>query len=116
MSGVLPYNGTAPDGGNSRTNLAFVPQLNSVTFNLNQWYTTGDLAWTITASAFVWLMIPGVGFFYSGLSGQKSALSLIMLSFISLSVVTFQVCIPIVRYLTSVVPRGLLTSFLSHRE
>lgn len=62
-----------------------------VRFNVNEWYTTGDLAWIITAGSFVWLMIPGVGFFYSGLSREKSALSVILLSFISLSVVTFQV-------------------------
>lgn len=62
-----------------------------VAFNVNVWYTTGDFAWIITAGSFVWLMIPGVGFFYSGLSRQKSALSVILLSFISLSVVTFQV-------------------------
>jgi len=62
-----------------------------VSFNVNLWYSTGDLAWIITAGSFVWLMIPGVGFFYSGLSRQKSALSVILLSFISLSVVTFQV-------------------------
>ena len=65
-----------------------------VAFNVNVWYTTGDLAWIITAGSFVWLMIPGVGFFYSGLSRQKSALSVILLSFISLSVVTFQVPSP----------------------
>lgn len=54
----------------------------------------GDMAWIITASALVWLMIPGVGFFYSGLTGQKSALSLIMLSFIAVSVASFQVSYP----------------------
>ena len=54
-------------------------------------YTTGDIAWVITASALVWLMLPGVGFFYSGLTGQKSALSMIMLSFIAMSVGAIQV-------------------------
>jgi ammonium transporter, Amt family len=62
-----------------------------VTFNLNLLFTMGDMAWMISASTLVWLMIPGVGFFYSGLSGQKSALSLILLSFISVSVASFQV-------------------------
>jgi Ammonium Transporter Family len=54
-------------------------------------YTSGDIAWVITASAMVWLMLPGVGFFYSGLTGQKSALSMIMLSFIAMSVGAIQV-------------------------
>src|SRR5579862_9073777 len=66
-------------------------QFTSVSFDLNLWFTMGDMAWIITSSAFVWLMIPGVGFFYSGLTGQKSALSLILLSFISVSVASFQV-------------------------
>ena len=74
-----------------------------VRFNVNLWYTTGDLAWIITAGSFVWLMIPGVGFFYSGLSRQKSALSVILLSFISLSVVSFQVHPP--RQALSLSPR-----------
>jgi ammonium transporter, Amt family len=43
------------------------------------------MAWMIMASALVWLMLPGVGFFYSGLTGQKSALSMIMMSFIAMS-------------------------------
>jgi hypothetical protein len=44
-----------------------------VTFNLNLWYTTGDMAWILASTALVWLMIPGVGFFYSGLARRKSA-------------------------------------------
>ncbi len=57
-------------------------------------YTSGDIAWVITASAMVWLMLPGVGFFYSGLTGQRSALSMIMLSFIAMSVGAIQVYFP----------------------
>ena len=44
----------------------------------------------LTSSALVLLMIPGVGFFYSGLARRKSALSLIWLSMMSIGVVTFQ--------------------------
>jgi len=61
------------------------------TFNVNLWYTTGDVAWVLASTALVWLMIPGVGFFYSGLARRKSALSLIWLSLMSISVVSFQV-------------------------
>lgn len=44
----------------------------------------------MTCAALVLLMIPGVGFFYSGLARRKSALSLIMLSMLSIAVVDFQ--------------------------
>lgn len=51
---------------------------------------TGDIGWMITATALVLLMIPGVGFFYSGLARRKSALSLIWLSVMATAVTTFQ--------------------------
>jgi len=44
----------------------------------------------MTSSALVLLMVPGVGFFYSGLARRKSALSLIWLAMMSISVVGFQ--------------------------
>jgi Amt family ammonium transporter len=44
----------------------------------------------IVATALVLLMIPGVGFFYSGLARRKSALSLIWLSVMTTAVVSFQ--------------------------
>ncbi len=62
----------------------------SLNYDLNVFYTTGDIAWVVTASALVLLMIPGVGFFYSGLARRKSALSLIWLSLMSVAVVSFQ--------------------------
>jgi ammonium transporter, Amt family len=87
---ALKYNGTAPDGGDS-SNPRFSGPDNVATFNVNLWYTTGDVAWVLTSTALVWLMIPGVGFFYSGLARRKSALSLIFLSLMSVSIVSFQV-------------------------
>jgi Amt family ammonium transporter len=27
----------------------------------------GDIAWVLASTALVWIMVPGVGFFYSGL-------------------------------------------------
>lgn len=42
------------------------------------------------ATALVLLMIPGVGFFYSGLARRKSALSLICLSLLATGVVSCQ--------------------------
>ncbi|KAK0727626.1 ammonium transporter AmtB-like domain-containing protein [Lasiosphaeria miniovina] len=44
----------------------------------------------MTSSALVLLMVPGVGFFYSGLARRKSALALIWLSLMSIAVVFFQ--------------------------
>jgi Amt family ammonium transporter len=44
----------------------------------------------MASSALVLLMIPGVGFFYSGLARRKSALSLVWLSMMSIAVVGFE--------------------------
>lgn len=55
-------------------------------------YNNGDIAWTLAATALVWIMIPGVGFFYSGLLRRKNALSMIYLSMMTVAVVSFQVC------------------------
>lgn len=30
-------------------------------------YSPGDIAWVLASTALVWIMIPGLGFFYSGL-------------------------------------------------
>jgi Amt family ammonium transporter len=58
---------------------------------LNAWYTTGDVAWVLSSAALVWCMVPGVGFFYSGLLRRKNAVSMIFLSVACLSIVAFQV-------------------------
>ncbi|KAI1308766.1 ammonium transporter [Xylaria venustula] len=84
MSGsvdVVPYDGI--------TGVAD-PGYSSGQTNLNVFYESGDFAWILTSSALVLLMIPGVGFFYSGLARRKSALSLIMLAMLSTAVVDFQ--------------------------
>lgn len=57
-------------------------------------YNGGDIAWTLASTALVWLMVPGVGFFYSGLLRRKNALSLIYLSVAVVGVVSFEVRIP----------------------
>ncbi|WEW55830.1 hypothetical protein PRK78_001263 [Emydomyces testavorans] len=68
---LVPYNGTTPTGGDSMET------------DLNVFYNAGDIAWLITSTALVLLMIPGVGY-------EKSALSLIWVSIMSLGVVSFQ--------------------------
>lgn len=50
----------------------------------------GDIAWVLASTALVWIMMPGVGFFYSGLLRQKNALSMIYLSMMTSAVVSFQ--------------------------
>ncbi|KAK5697827.1 ammonium transporter Amt1 [Elasticomyces elasticus] len=74
----VAYNGSGPTGGDSLHE------------NLNIYYESGDIAWMITSTALVLLMIPGVGFFYSGLARRKSALSLIWLSVMATAVTSFQ--------------------------
>lgn len=59
-------------------------------------YNLGDMAWIITAMALVWIMIPGVGYFYSGLLRRKNALSMIFLGVAVLAVVSFQVRVSLI--------------------
>ncbi len=54
-------------------------------------YEPGNIGWMLVSTAFVFLMIPGVGYFYSGMAKTKHALSLIMLSCWSIAVVYIQV-------------------------
>ncbi|KAH0407141.1 ammonium transporter MEP2, partial [Aureobasidium melanogenum] len=75
---LVPYNGTTATGGDSLKD------------NLNVFYESGDIAYMIICTALVFLMIPGVGFFYSGLARRKSALSLIWLSIMATAIVSFQ--------------------------
>ncbi|KIJ95401.1 hypothetical protein K443DRAFT_11410 [Laccaria amethystina LaAM-08-1] len=53
-------------------------------------YSPGDIAWVLASMALVWIMMPGIGFFYSGLLRQKNALSMIYLSMMTSAVVSFQ--------------------------
>lgn len=49
---------------------------------------TGELAWAITASALVLFMTPGVAFFYGGLVKAKSVVSMMMMSFGALGLIS----------------------------
>lgn len=53
-------------------------------------FDSGDIAWVLTCSALVWLMIPGLGYLYSGLVRRKNALSLLFLTMTALAIVSFQ--------------------------
>src|ERR1700679_3881707 len=54
-------------------------------------YSSGDYAWIMASAALVFMMIPGIALFYSGLRSQKTALSIIWLNMMVSSVVTIQV-------------------------
>jgi ammonium transporter, Amt family len=58
--------------------------------NLNVYFSSGDSAYIIVASAMVLVMVPGLAFLYSGLARRKSALSLIWACMGSMVVVNFQ--------------------------
>lgn len=50
--------------------------------------SSGELGWAITASALVLLMTPGVAFFYGGLVKAKSVVSMMMMSFGALGLIS----------------------------
>ena len=54
-------------------------------------YNAGDIAWTLASTALVWVMIPGVGYLYSGLLRRKNALNQLWLCMVTIGVVSFQV-------------------------
>lgn len=53
-------------------------------------YGLGDIVWILMSTTLVWIMIPGAGFFYSGLLRRKNALSMIFVSMLGTGVVSFQ--------------------------
>ena len=48
---------------------------------------SGDTAWVLASSALVFIMVPGLAFFYAGLVRGKNALGTLMHSFIALAIV-----------------------------
>ena len=49
---------------------------------------TGDTAFMMVCAALVFIMTPGLAFFYGGLVSRKNVLTIMMQSFISMGVVT----------------------------
>ena len=58
-------------------------------------YNLGDTAFVLGCTALVWIMVPGAGFFYSGLMRRKNALSMLWMSVATVGVVGFQVREPV---------------------
>ena len=52
--------------------------------------SSGDTAFLLLCGALVFIMIPGLGYFYSGMANTKSALSMLLLCFVSYSIVMIQ--------------------------
>ncbi|KAK9474947.1 ammonium transporter AmtB-like domain-containing protein [Dipodascopsis tothii] len=75
---AVAYNGTTATGGDS------------VTTDLNVYYSMGDTAYVMVSAAMVFIMVPGLGFLYSGLARRKSALSLIWACMMGGSMAIFQ--------------------------
>ncbi|CAF1234073.1 unnamed protein product [Adineta steineri] len=51
---------------------------------------TASVAWVLVSTALIWIMIPGIGLFYSGMTKRKSALSMLWLSFMAMAVTSVQ--------------------------
>lgn len=62
----------------------------SLTVNLNEQFLAADMAWVGAAGALVWIMIPGVGLLYSGVSRKRHALSLLWASLMAACLTAFQ--------------------------
>ncbi|KAJ2160086.1 ammonium transporter [Coemansia sp. RSA 552] len=50
----------------------------------------GDTAWILISASLVFLMSPGVGYFYSGMARSKNAVSMVFLCMIAMAVVSVQ--------------------------
>ena len=64
----------------------FIPS--SPLFNDNGKYNSADIAWLIVATALVFLMTPGLAFFYGGMVHRKNVLSTMIKSLIAAGVVS----------------------------
>jgi ammonium transporter, Amt family len=51
-------------------------------------YSTGDITWVLIATALVFLMTPGLAFFYGGMVNRKNVLSTMIKSFVAAGIVT----------------------------
>ena len=51
-------------------------------------YVTGDITWVLVATALVFLMTPGLAFFYGGMVNRKNVLSTMIKSFVAAGIVS----------------------------
>src|SRR5258708_10670217 len=64
----------------------FIPSLSN--FNGDGKYSSADIAWMIVATALVFLMTPGLAFFYGGMVHRKNVISTMIKSFVATGVVS----------------------------
>ena len=64
----------------------FIPALPN--FADNGAYSTADIAWVIVATALVFLMTPGLAFFYGGMVHRKNVISTMIKSFVATGIVS----------------------------
>src|SRR5688572_25796694 len=64
----------------------FIPSLPN--FNDNGSYSNADIAWIIVATALVFLMTPGLAFFYGGMVHRKNVISTMIKSVVAAGVVS----------------------------
>jgi len=76
-------------------------------------FDPGDLAFILISTGMVWFMITGLGFYYTGMLRAKNALSLILLSLWSASIVSIQVVWGGARILINIYKILSLSPFLS---
>lgn len=62
----------------------------SLTTDLNTQFDLVNMTWLGVCTSGVWLMVPGIGLLYSGLSRKKHALSLLWASLMAACLVIFQ--------------------------
>src|SRR5436305_11986175 len=65
---------------------AFIPSFSL--YNDGGKYNTADIAWLIVATALVFLMTPGLAFFYGGMVHRKNVLSTMIKSFVAAGIVS----------------------------
>ena len=53
-------------------------------------FSAGDTAWILTSAAMVFIMIPGLGFFYAGMARSQAALSMLFLCMLSVAIVSIE--------------------------
>lgn len=61
---------------------------NQVAFNGDGKYNVADVAWILVATALVFLMTPGLSFFYGGMVNRKNVISTMVQSFIAAGLVS----------------------------
>ena len=62
----------------------------SLVVDFNTQFELANMVWIMISSALVWIMIPGLGLLYSGLSRKKHSVSLLWSSIMCASLVAFQ--------------------------